>query len=251
MPVIVMTREMGVFSHDVAIELASVLKLHLIEHDVIEHHVADRLGVDFRLLHQRLMGSVSRWDMRAIDPKRIWRCSSERVVLEALRGDVLIHGWAGAQVLRDMPQVVRVRVCAPMQRRLSNLMRRACFPSPNLAERAINRSDMAYTRAVLRCFGLDWREPTQSDVVLNTGVTSVSTCVQVVYQLASCPEREASPTFLSGLKNRLVLFHDSKISQETAESNKIGRNVQHNVQPLDTHTRSDIGEEPGSITWFH
>ena len=48
-----------------------------------------------------------------IGSKRLARYTAEEILDLANRGNVLIRGWGACVVLRDVPHVVRVRVCAP------------------------------------------------------------------------------------------------------------------------------------------
>ena len=45
MAVIAMTREMGSLGKDVAAALADQMGLTVVHHELVEHHIAERLGV--------------------------------------------------------------------------------------------------------------------------------------------------------------------------------------------------------------
>jgi hypothetical protein len=52
--------------------------------------------------------------------ERSSRYTSEEILGLAQRGNVLIRSWGAATLLRDLPQVISVRVCAPMSTRVRN-----------------------------------------------------------------------------------------------------------------------------------
>ena len=59
MPVIAMTREMGSLGKDVAAGLTDQLGLAVVHHELVEHHLAERLGVKESTVHRYLEGEAS------------------------------------------------------------------------------------------------------------------------------------------------------------------------------------------------
>ena len=85
MTVIAMTREMGTLGKDVALGLAETLDLRIVHHELVEHDLAERLGVQESAVHHYLEGGASllerwkipeRWDLLlfplpVLDPQRV------------------------------------------------------------------------------------------------------------------------------------------------------------------------------------
>jgi len=61
----------------------------------------------------------------------------------AQRGNVLIKGWGAATLLRDMPQVISARVCAPMEFRVRVMMERLGRKDAGAVREEIERFDAA------------------------------------------------------------------------------------------------------------
>ena len=59
MAVIAMTREMGSLGKNVAAALTDQLGLAVVHHELVEHHLAGRLGVKESTVHRYLEGEAS------------------------------------------------------------------------------------------------------------------------------------------------------------------------------------------------
>ena len=123
MAVIAMTREMGTLGKDVAAGLAERLGLTVVHHELVEH-VAERAGMRESEVHRFLEGESSLFDRWTIDSKRLSRYTAEEVLELALRGNVVIRGWGATYLLRSVPHVICVRICAPMSFREEVLKQR-------------------------------------------------------------------------------------------------------------------------------
>lgn len=184
MTVIAMTREMGTLGKDVATGLAEELGIEIIHHELIEHHLAERLDVGESAVHRFLEGQASLWERWHIDSSRMSRYTADEVLQLAARGNVLIRGWGAAQLLRDISHVMCVRICAPMSKRVAVMMERLGISDDQAIRREIERNDSAHSRTVLRQFDGDWRDAENYDVVLNTGFLPVKTCVAQLKAIA-------------------------------------------------------------------
>lgn len=185
MTVIAMTREMGTLGKDVAAGLADELGIEIIHHELIEHHLAERLDVGESAVHRFLEGQASLWERWNIDTNRMSRYTADEVLQLAVRGDVLIRGWGAAQLLRDVPHVMCVRICAPMAKRIAVMMERLGIGDEQTIRREIERNDSTHSRTVERQFDGDWRDAENYDIVLNTGFLPVKTCVAQLTEIAT------------------------------------------------------------------
>jgi hypothetical protein len=77
MAVIAMTREMATLGKDVAAGLAERLGLKVVHHELIEHDVAERAGLDESEVHRFLEGGASLLQRCKIDPDRLSRAHIE------------------------------------------------------------------------------------------------------------------------------------------------------------------------------
>ena len=188
MPVIAMTREMGSGGREVAQRVADKLGLTVILHELVEHDLAEHMHVPESAVHHRLEGGATLRERLQIGSKRLARYTAEEILELAQRGNVLIRGWGACVVLRDVPHVARVRVCAPMEVRERAVMERSGLKDRSAARREIERNDAAHKRTLQAAYGVDREDPLLYDLVLNTERMSIETCVKLVCDLVESPE---------------------------------------------------------------
>ena len=168
MTIIAMTREMGTLGKDVAFGLAETLGLRIVHHELVERDLAHRMGVQDSAVHDYLEGSASLLERWKIDKKRLSRLTAVEILELAQEGNVIIRGWGATALLKDVPHVLRVRVCAPMPFRENVMMERLGSSDKLAVRREIDRSDAAHARTVARFFDIDWENPTQYNIVINS-----------------------------------------------------------------------------------
>jgi cytidylate kinase len=225
MAVIAMTREMGTRGKDVAARLAAELDLDVVHQELVAQDIGRQMGVAESSVLRFLEGRSSLWDRWQVGPTRISRYTAREILELALGGKVIIRGWGGAQVLRHIPHVVKVRIRAPIEKRVDEVFRRLNEPAweaskpiehaPSLVReglwisrhqvrREIERNDCAHTRLILRHFGTNWQDPSDYDIVLDTGEMSIGACVDRILALAASADHQPTEASLEMLKQRLA-----------------------------------------------
>jgi cytidylate kinase len=206
MAVIAMTREMGSLGKDVAAGLADQMGLTVVHQELVEHNLAERLGVQESTVHRYLEGGASLLERWKIDKQNLSRYTAEEILELARKGNVVIRGWGATGVLRHIPNVLRVRVCADMGFRERVMLQRLGITDTSQARREIERSDAAHAATVRSFFGVDWQNPLLYHLVLNTGSIPVETCVTIVRLLAERPEFQETEETRSALADKLVEY---------------------------------------------
>ena len=204
MAAIAMTREMGTLGKDVAQGIADSLNLKVIHHEVVEHDIAERLGVQESAVHRYLEGEASILERWKIDKEKLSRYTAQEILEFAQQGNVVIRGWGATALLRDVPSVLRVRVCAPMAFRERVMMERLGLNEASVARREIERSDAAHTNIMQGVFGIDWKDPLLYHIVLNTGSVPVETCVRTLRLLTDDPAFRETEATRSALGDKLL-----------------------------------------------
>jgi cytidylate kinase len=204
MTVIAMTREMGSLGKDVAAGLADQMGLTVVHHELVEHNLAERLGVQESAVHRYLEGGASLFERWKIDKEKLSRHTAEEILELAKQGNVVIRGWGAVALLRAVPHVLRVRVCAPMPSRERVMVERLGLKSPSEAMREILQNDAAHARIMRGFFGVNWEDPQLYHVVLNTGAVPVDACVSIVRLLAERPEFQETEETRSVLADKLM-----------------------------------------------
>ena len=229
MPVIAMTREMGTCGKGIALGVADALNLEVVHHEIVERAVAQRLGKSESSVHRFLEGQASLWERWRIDSKRLSRFTSEEILELALKGNVIIRGWGAAQLLQKVPGITCVRVCAPMQFRIAEMVRRLGVEDEAFVRREIERNDAAHERLVRSKFGTVWHDSTGYDIVINTGRVSVEHGVPILCDLAKAIEDAASADTNSILEDELIKVRVHAAIDESRYSDEVGIHLEISV----------------------
>jgi cytidylate kinase len=231
MTIIAMTREMGTRGIEVARLVAERLGLDLIHRELVpagvdpataESEVHRFLASDEEVERER--GHV--YHGATLTPQEVLRI--------AARGDVIIRGWGAPRLLRDIPHVLCVRVCAPMENRVAEMTRRLGV-SERVARREIRRSDAAHKRAFFTFFDSGWGEAENFDLILNTAHMPIETCAQLVIDAA------ASVAFREGADSRAKLS-DRLLALEISD---LVNGAAHRSSPF---AHVDVEVEDGCVT---
>jgi cytidylate kinase len=214
MTVIAMTREIGSHGLDVAAGLAAALGLEIIQSDTVANSIAGRLGVDERAVLRYVNGSASLLERWQIDRRRLFHYAAEEILRLAQQGNVLIKGWGVATLLRDLPGVISVRVCAPLDFRVRVLMDRLGTKDAKAVREQIERYDAARARTMRAYFDVDEEDPRLYHIVLNTERLSIEACVRTISRLAESARVQDNAAIQSILANKLM---EAEINSAFAE----------------------------------
>src|SRR5512140_1432741 len=124
MPLIAMTREMGSLGKDVAAGIAARTQRKVVYHEIIEP-IANKMRLRKSNVERFLDGKSGLWEKLTTDKTSLSIFTADET-FRFLRdgGTVVIRGWGASHLLSDIPHVIRVRVCAPLETRISRMMER-------------------------------------------------------------------------------------------------------------------------------
>ena len=104
----------------------------------------------------------------------------ELIVLEyALKGNVIIYGRGGQDLLKGIESVLRVRIIAPFEDRIERWAEREWL-DPDLARVLVRKSDQQRAGFIKYYFDRDWSDPLGYDLILNTQHLSEETAVKLI-----------------------------------------------------------------------
>jgi cytidylate kinase len=189
---------------DVAAGLAARLGLEIIQSDIVATTIAERLGVDESAVLRYVNGSASLLERWQIDRRKLFHYAAEEILRLAQQGNVLIKGWGVATLLRDLPGVISVRVCAPMDFRVRVLMDRLDTKDATALREQLERYDAARARTMRAYFNIEQEDARLYHIVLNTERLSIAACVKTVSELAESPRFQDTAAIRSTLANKLV-----------------------------------------------
>jgi cytidylate kinase len=147
---------------------------------------AGKLGVSEEKLRGKIEKSARFWERMTTD-RRIYIIALQSALADAsVDGDLVYHGHAGHLLLKDLPNVLRVRLIAPMSARIRAVMDRQglSFDAAKHYIRVVDEERIRWTKFI---YGLDWRDPNNYDIVINLGNLSVTTACAMVAATVKLP----------------------------------------------------------------
>jgi len=203
MTVIAMTREMGTRGKEVAKHLVDRLDVQLVHHELVEAPF-DRLKASSRSeVHRFLNGDAENGEPGNSTPAINGYMTPEEIFTLASRGNIIFRGWGAARLLHSISHILSVRICAPMEDRVNEMMKRLGVDEA-AARHEIERNDASHGTAFSRFFGADWRDPSNYDLVLNTGQLAPETCADILNNAVMSPAFRATDASRSALADRLT-----------------------------------------------
>src|SRR5215472_3328237 len=124
MPLVAMTREMGSLGRDVAAGIAARMARRVVYQEIIEP-VADKMRLRKSHVERFLDGKAGLWERLTTDKTSLSIFTADetfRLLRDGATG--VIRGWGAVHLLKAIPHVVRVRVCAPFDTRVARMMER-------------------------------------------------------------------------------------------------------------------------------
>jgi cytidylate kinase len=164
---------------------------------------AAKLGVPEETLTQKFEKSPGLWS-RLTESRRLYLVAIQAAIAErAASGDLIYHGHAGHMLLQGVPNVLRVRLIAPMEMRIRTVMERQGL-TREAAVDYIETVDAERVRWSKFIYGVDWTDPGLYDLVLNLEKMSLETACSVVAQVILRPEFETTEALKPLLKDFLL-----------------------------------------------
>ncbi len=228
MAVIAMTREMATLGKDVAAGLANRLGLQVVHHELVEHDIAERSGLRESEVHRFLEGEASLLTRWRINQKNMSRYTAQEILELAAKGNVLIRGWGACYLLRSVPHIVSVRICAPIRFRTRVLMKRMGIADPASARREIERNDAAHNGTMQRMFGVDWMDASLYAITLNTSRVPPEDCVAHIARMCESETFRETEYSRAELMDQLIMARVTSMLSEHfgASYNVIGIDAQ-------------------------
>jgi cytidylate kinase len=178
MAIITISREMGSGGIPIAHRAAEKLGYTLIDGEAIAR-VAGQYGLTpeaLEIADEKPPAFVERLDEKMeVDLHVI-----ELIILEyALKGNVIIYGRGGQDLLKDISSVLRVRIVAPFEERVERWAEREWL-DPDLARILVRKSDQQRAGFIKYYFDRNWDDPLHYDLVINTSRLSEETAVKLL-----------------------------------------------------------------------
>ena len=212
--------------------------------------------VDQKRLLAKLQSAGKRWgdlgkEMDEVRPS-LWEkfdweyrgliASFESSIFEfALRDRVVVMGRGGNILLKDIPHVLKIRLFAPLECRVSRLINRNNLERIT-AERLIKKIDQNRAGYIKTIYRENWEDPKNYDVVFNTGTQTQEQIIPLLLKALKDKDQFFTPEGQERLKGlalaarvRAELFTHPKVFIPTLEifydgQGLVLRGVVHNTQ---------------------
>ncbi len=178
MAIITISRQMGSGGIPIAEKVAEKLGYTLVNGDTILK-VADQYGLSVESLE--LADEKPPHFSETLDSKHESALKLiELIILDfALKGNVIIYGRGGQDLLAEIRSVLRVRVIAPFEERVERWAEREWL-DPERARMLVRRSDQQRAGFIKYYFDRDWDDPLGYDLVINTERLGEESAVRLI-----------------------------------------------------------------------
>lgn len=203
MAIITVSREMGTGAYQIASEVAQKLKYTLIDGPRIKS-LAAKYGLTPEML--QMVDEKPPSYVTAEDRKRAAALNSiELIILDlARKGNVIIYGRGGQDLLKDCKNVLRLRFIADFEERVERFAEREWI-DPDMARSLIRRSDHQRGGFIHFYFDRDWQDPNYYDLVFNTSRLSEATIVDCIVATAKEPAlKESDKSAVAVIDNAIL-----------------------------------------------
>ncbi len=229
MTVIAMTREMGTLGKDVANHLMERLDIELVHHELVEAAWSQKETRKRSEVHRFLPGTGDNGERHDAGSVNNGYMTPEQILLLASRGNVIFRGWGAARLLHSIPHILCVRVCAPLENRVREMMHRLGV-GETVARDAIKRNDNSHATVFRRFFEADWRDPLNYDLVLNTGQFNPETCAGIIIDAINSPAFSESDASRKALADQLTKARITSLFETADGMRSRTRNVHVTVE---------------------
>jgi cytidylate kinase len=191
MPIITISRGSYSRGRDVAERLAQELG-----HECVSREILLEASEQFNIPEIQLVHAIedapSFLDRLTRGKERYVAYVRAALLKRVQRGDVVYHGFAGHLLLRDAPSVLKVRIIASIEDRIQEVVRRDGVSEDQARER-IARADEERQKWTHHLYGVDPRDVSLYDVVLQIRPMTVDDAVGTLVLAARLPAFQTTP----------------------------------------------------------
>lgn len=189
--------------------LAERLGYRCLAEEILQE-AADDLGVSPEVTKAKFQTPPGLW-ARLVRERELYLLAVQTALAEAcVEGDLVYHGLAGQFLLEGLPGVLKVRLVAPLEKRIESLTRERHRMTRAAAESFIRNVDQDRARWVRITYGAEVEDPSLYDLTVNLRQLTLDTACASIAEAASLPEFETTPdtraareAFAADLRGRL------------------------------------------------
>ncbi|MBP7687610.1 MAG: cytidylate kinase-like family protein [Thermoflexales bacterium] len=166
MTVLTISREYGSEGRHIAQSVAQTLGYHFVDKRTIESVL---IQYGFAEFYKEYEATPSVWDR--LDPHKTELIGMLNRVIRGLarHGHVVLLGRGSFAVLRDLADVLNVRIKAPLPLRVKRVMQQRGIFSPEQAQAVVIDSDRVRAAFIETYYGVHWDSAELFDLIIDTG----------------------------------------------------------------------------------
>lgn len=145
------------------------------------HEVDDRYGIAEEKLTEAMNETPGFLERLSSERSRYLACLRAVLVREVRDDNIVYHGLAGHFLLKDVPNVLRVRVIANMEQRIKGAMERSQLANREEAIQVIKALDDKRIKWTKFLYHVDWHDPSLYDLVINLDNINLDTACGIIY----------------------------------------------------------------------
>jgi len=166
--------------------LSTALGYPILGRDVLVA-AAKTLDISEETLTQKIVRGPGVWESLTSN-RRLYVVAVQAALAEHLdKGNLVYHGHAGHLLLKGIATVLRVRLIAPLEMRVRSVMERQHL-NREAALEYIATVDQERVRWTQFIYGVDWRDPSLYDLVINLENMSMETACTTIAAVVGQPE---------------------------------------------------------------
>jgi len=186
MAIITITRAQHSGGEEVAQSIADRIGARCVSLQVLRE-AARKYGVPEEKVEGAFEKSLTFWE-RMTESRRTYVAYVQATLAELAKDDNLVyHGIAGQELLREVPHVLKVRVMYPVDARIQTIMQKFSYTQEQAA-RYVEQIDDERTKRTLHLHNVDWRDSRRYDVTFNIDRLTSQHVVDVILGLVKQPE---------------------------------------------------------------
>ena len=202
MAIVTITRGLHSGGEEIAENVAKALGARCVSSEVLRE-TAKTFNVPETKISQVFDKSPNFWE-RMTESRRIYLAYIQATLAEwAKEDDLVYHGNAGQELLREVPHVLRVRLMFPVERRVQRIMGQF-NNTREQAERMVAQIDEDRTRRTRYLFAADWRDPRRYDITIHLERITAAEAEQTILVLARQPEFQLDDARRGAFKDFLL-----------------------------------------------
>ena len=186
MAIITITRGQHSGGEEVAQAIADKIGARCVSNEVLRE-AAQKFGVSEAKVEGAFDKSPTFWE-RMTESSRVYVAYVQATLAEWAKDDNLVyHGNAGQELLREVPHVLKVRLMYPIEARIQTIMERFKYTREQ-AVRYVQQIDDDRTKRTLQLHNVDWRDSRRYDVTFNIDHLTSQHVVDIILGLVKQPE---------------------------------------------------------------